>query len=116
LPSINQTLNLVINESRKEPKKRLVGYARVSTPATGASEPDEGAEARRSRLRRRARAWPDARSSRALDDLDAGDAFVIAEWATRSIWDGLQIIEAVIFSLEGRRGKKASAIASGRHS
>jgi hypothetical protein len=42
---------------------------------------------------------------------------VIAEWdkATRSTWDGLHIIEAMIFSLEGRRGKKASAIASGRH-
>ena len=117
MPSINQTLSLVINESRKGTKKRLVGYARVSIPATGASEPDEGAEARRSRLRRRARAWPDARSSRALDDLDTGDQFVIAEWdkATRSTWDGLQIIKAMIFSLEGRRGKKASAIASERH-
>jgi hypothetical protein len=42
---------------------------------------------------------------------------VIAEWdkATRSTWDGLQIIEAVIFSRKGRRGKKASAIAPGRH-
>jgi DNA invertase Pin-like site-specific DNA recombinase len=35
---------------------------------------------------------------RALDDLDTGDALVIAEWdrATRSMWDGLQIIKAVI--------------------
>ena len=34
--------------------------------------------------------------ARALDDLDAGDALVIAEWdrATRSMWDGLQIIKA----------------------
>ena len=31
-------------------------------------------------------------------DLDTGDEFVIAEWdrATRSMWDGLQIIKAVI--------------------
>ena len=36
--------------------------------------------------------------ARALDDLDAGDELVIAEWdrATRSMWDGLQIIKAVI--------------------
>ena len=34
----------------------------------------------------------------ALDDLDTGDELVIAEWdrATRSMWDGLQIIKAVI--------------------
>jgi DNA invertase Pin-like site-specific DNA recombinase len=33
-----------------------------------------------------------------LDDLDAGNVLVIAEWdrATRSMWDGLQIIKAVI--------------------
>ena len=36
--------------------------------------------------------------ARALDDLDTGDELVIAEWdrATRSMWDGLQIIKAVI--------------------
>ena len=36
--------------------------------------------------------------ARALDDLDTGDEFVIAEWdrATRSMWDGLQIIQVVI--------------------
>jgi len=34
----------------------------------------------------------------ALDHLDAGDELVIAEWdrATRSMWDGLQIIKQVI--------------------
>jgi DNA invertase Pin-like site-specific DNA recombinase len=34
----------------------------------------------------------------ALDDLDRGDELVIAEWdrATRSRWDGLQIIKSVI--------------------
>ena len=34
----------------------------------------------------------------ALDALDEGDEFVIAEWdrATRSMWDGVQIIKAVI--------------------
>ena len=36
--------------------------------------------------------------ARALDDLGTGDELVIAEWdrATRSMWDGLQIIKAVI--------------------
>ncbi len=36
--------------------------------------------------------------TRALDDLDTGDELVIAEWdrATRSMWDGLQIIKAAI--------------------
>jgi DNA invertase Pin-like site-specific DNA recombinase len=36
--------------------------------------------------------------ARALDDLDDLDELVIAEWdrATRSMWDGLQIIKAVI--------------------
>jgi len=34
----------------------------------------------------------------ALDVLDRGDELVIAEWdrATRSMWDGLQIIKSVI--------------------
>jgi hypothetical protein len=34
----------------------------------------------------------------ALDDLDTGDELVIAEWdrAPRPMWDGLQIIKAVI--------------------
>jgi DNA invertase Pin-like site-specific DNA recombinase len=36
--------------------------------------------------------------ARALDELDAGDELLIAEWdrATRSMWDGLQIIKATI--------------------
>jgi len=36
--------------------------------------------------------------ARALDDLDSGNELVIAEWdrATRSMWDGLQIIKAVV--------------------
>ncbi len=39
-----------------------------------------------------------ARVSTDGQDLDTGDELVIAEWdrATRSMWDGLQIIEAVI--------------------
>ena len=34
----------------------------------------------------------------ALEDIDEGNVFVIAEWdrATRSMWDGLQIIKTVI--------------------
>lgn len=36
--------------------------------------------------------------ARALDELDSGNELVIAEWdrATRSMWDGLQIIKQVI--------------------
>jgi DNA invertase Pin-like site-specific DNA recombinase len=69
---------------KSKPRKRLIGYARVSTQqqdlASGKSM------AGRPEL------------ALALDDLDAGDELVIAEWdrATRSMWDGLQIIKAVI--------------------
>ena len=88
---------------RKKPPKRLIGYARVST--------------RQQDLTRQVKAlkrvgcaviYEDTASgksmagrpelARALDDLDTGDELVIAEWdrATRSMWDGLQIIKAVI--------------------
>ena len=87
----------------KKPKKRLIGYARVST--------------QRQDLARQIKAlkrlpcdviFSDKASGksmagrpqlkRALADLDAGDELVIAEWdrATRSMWDGLQIIKDVI--------------------
>ncbi len=80
----------------------IYGYARVSTDgqsvaaqvkdlrATGAEkvfrETASGAKTDRLQLRR------------ALEKLDTGDELVIAEWdrATRSMWDGLQIIKAVI--------------------
>ena len=68
LPSINQTLNLVIIESRKETRETADGLRARQHPATGTAAPDQGSQARGlrrdlSRQRRRARAWPDARSS-----------------------------------------------------
>jgi DNA invertase Pin-like site-specific DNA recombinase len=88
---------------KKKPAKRLIGYARVSTQSQDL--------ARQIKALRRAGCKPihsDTASGKsmagrpalaaALDELDAGDALVIAEWdrATRSMWDGLQIIKAVI--------------------
>lgn len=86
-----------------KPEKRLVGYARVSTQAQDLT--------RQTKVLKRlgcAVIYSDKASGksmagrpelvRALDELDSGDEFVIAEWdrATRSMWDGLQIIKAVI--------------------
>jgi DNA invertase Pin-like site-specific DNA recombinase len=88
---------------KKKPAKRLIGYARVSTQQQDL--------ARQIKALRRAGCEPihtDTASGKsmagrpalaaALDELDAGDALVIAEWdrATRSMWDGLQIIKDVI--------------------
>jgi hypothetical protein len=88
----------------KKPKKRLIGCARVSTQQQGLPRQTKA-------LKRVGCAviYSDKASgksmagrpelARALDDLDAGDELVIAEWdrATRSMWDpklGLRI-EAV---------------------
>src|SRR5580658_3038590 len=87
----------------KKPKKRLIGCARVSTQQQGLPRQTKA-------LKRVGCAviYSDKASgksmagrpklARALADLDAGREFVIAEWdrATRSMWDGLQIIKAVI--------------------
>jgi DNA invertase Pin-like site-specific DNA recombinase len=88
---------------KKKPPKRLIGYARVSTQQQDL--------ARQSKALKRAgcaRVYSDTASGKtlagrpelaaALDDLDSGDELVIAEWdrATRSMWDGLKIIKAVI--------------------
>jgi DNA invertase Pin-like site-specific DNA recombinase len=88
---------------KTKPEKRLIGYARVSTQQQD--------------LARQVRAlkgigcdviYSDKASgksmagrselARALADLDTGRELVIAEWdrATRSMWDGLQIIKTVI--------------------
>jgi DNA invertase Pin-like site-specific DNA recombinase len=89
--------------AKKKPRKRLIGYARISTKQQDL--------ARQIKALRRAGCDPirsDTASGKsmagrpalaaALDELDDGDALVIAEWdrATRSMWDGLQIIKAVI--------------------
>ena len=86
-----------------KPEKRLVGYARVSTESQDL--------ARQTKALKRlgcAVIYSDTASGKsmvgrpqlalALDDLDSGDELVIAEWdrATRSMWDGLQIIKTVI--------------------
>src|SRR5580704_1599520 len=88
---------------KTKPAKRLIGYARVSTQHQDL--------ARQTKALKRlgcAVIYSDKASgksmagrpqlARALDDLDTGDELVIAEWdrATRSMWDGLQIIKAVI--------------------
>src|SRR5271170_2507522 len=88
---------------KTKPEKRLIGYARVSTQSQDL--------ARQTKALKRVGCDPiysDKASAKsmagrpqlalALDDLDTGDELVIAEWdrATRSMWDGLQIIKAVI--------------------
>jgi DNA invertase Pin-like site-specific DNA recombinase len=88
---------------KTNPIKRLIGYARVSTQS-------QDLERQTKALKRLgcAAIYADKASgksmsgrpelARALDDLDTGDELVIAEWdrATRSMWDGLQIIKTVI--------------------
>jgi DNA invertase Pin-like site-specific DNA recombinase len=86
-----------------KPPKRLIGYARVSTESQDL--------ARQTKALKRlgcAAIYADKASGKseagrpelalALADLDSGDEMVIAEWdrATRSMWEGLQIIKTVI--------------------
>jgi DNA invertase Pin-like site-specific DNA recombinase len=88
---------------KKKPPKRRIGYARVSTQSQDLD--------RQAKALKRAGCDPifsDKASGKsmagrpalaeALAELDEGDELVIAEWdrATRSMWDGLQIIKAVI--------------------
>src|ERR1700688_1221019 len=87
----------------KKPKKRLVGYERVST-----QQQDLARQTKALKRLGCAVIYSDKASgkrmagrpelARALADLDTGEELVIAEWdrATRSMWDGLQIIKAVI--------------------
>jgi DNA invertase Pin-like site-specific DNA recombinase len=88
---------------KTKPLKRRIGYARVSTESQDLT--------RQLKALKRAGCDPvfsDKASGKsmagrpaladALAELDEGDELVIAEWdrATRSMWDGLQIIKAVI--------------------
>src|SRR5580692_1768869 len=88
---------------KSKPPKRRIGYARVSTESQDL--------ARQTKALTRlgcAAIYSDKASGKsmagrpaladALAELDEGDELVIAEWdrATRSMWDGLQIIKAVI--------------------
>ncbi len=86
----------------KAPKRR-VGYARVSTDAQDLTRQVKALKCAGCDLvfsdkasGKRMAGRPEL--ARALDELDTGDELVIAEWdrATRSMWDGLQIIKAVI--------------------
>ena len=91
-----------------KPAKRLIGYARVST-----QQQDLTRQIKALKRLGCSVIYSDKTSgksmagrpelARALDDLATGDEIVIAEWdrATRSMWDGLQIIKAVIDA--GRR-------------
>jgi DNA invertase Pin-like site-specific DNA recombinase len=87
---------------KSKPSKRRIGYARVSTESQDLT--------RQLKALKRAGCDPvfsDKASGKsmagrpalaeALEELDEGDELVIAEWdrATRSMWDGLQIIKAV---------------------
>jgi DNA invertase Pin-like site-specific DNA recombinase len=88
---------------KTKPAKRLIGYARVST-----QQQDLARQTKALKRLGCAVIYSDTASgksmagrpqlARALDALDTGDELVIAEWdrATRSMWDGLQIIKAVI--------------------
>jgi len=88
---------------KNKPPKRRIGYARVSTQSQDLD--------RQAKALKRAGCDPifsDKASGKsmvgrpaladALAELHEGDELVIAEWdrATRSMWDGLQIIKAVI--------------------
>jgi DNA invertase Pin-like site-specific DNA recombinase len=84
-------------------KKRLIGYARVST-----KNQDLTRQVKALKRAGCAAIYSDTASGKsmagrpelaaALEDIDEGNVFVIAEWdrATRSMWDGLQIIKTVI--------------------
>jgi DNA invertase Pin-like site-specific DNA recombinase len=88
---------------KKKPPKSLIGYARVST-----QQQDLARQIKALKRAGCARIFSDTASGKtlagrpelaaALDALDRGDELVIAEWdrATRSMWDGLQIIKQVI--------------------
>ena len=86
-----------------KPQKRLIGYARVSTEQQDLTRQTKALKRLGCAVVYSDKASGKSMAGRsqlalALADLDSGDEFVIAEWdrATRSIWDGLQIIKAVI--------------------
>jgi DNA invertase Pin-like site-specific DNA recombinase len=83
--------------------KYLIGYARVSTAGQDLSR-----QMRALKAERCSRVFADTASgkslqgrpelARAIADLAPGDVLVLAEWdrATRSMWDGLQIVKQVL--------------------
>ena len=88
---------------KKKPLKRQIGYARVSTESQDLTRQLKALKRAACDLVFSDKASGKSMAGRpalaeALEELDAGDELVIAEWdrATRSMWDGLQIIKAVI--------------------
>jgi DNA invertase Pin-like site-specific DNA recombinase len=84
-------------------KKRLIGYARVSTAGQDLSR-----QVRALKAERCSAIFADTASGKslegrpelgkAIDELAPGDTLLLAEWdrATRSMWDGLQIVKQVL--------------------
>jgi DNA invertase Pin-like site-specific DNA recombinase len=88
---------------KKKPRKRRVGYARVSTRQQDLTRQVQALKRERCDVILSDTASGKSTAGRpnlakALEILAPGDELVIAEWdrATRSMWDGLQIIKAVI--------------------
>src|SRR6478735_4283552 len=91
------------SRQRSKPAPRRIGYARVSTKAQ-----DLERQIRALKAERVDEIFKDTASGKslagrpqlrkALDSLAPGDELVIAEWdrATRSMWDGLQILKEII--------------------
>src|SRR5437870_4063799 len=87
----------------KPPILRRIGYARVSTKAQELVRQPRALKAERCDEIFKDTASGKSLSGRpqlrkALDGLAPGDELVIAEWdrATRSMWDGLQILKDII--------------------
>ncbi len=88
---------------KTKPEKRLIGYARVSTESQDLARQTKALKRLGCAVIYADKASGKSMAGRpelalALADLDSGDELVIAEWdrATRSMWDGLQIIKTVI--------------------
>jgi DNA invertase Pin-like site-specific DNA recombinase len=103
---IKQIASVSERRSSRQPSKsapRRIGYARVSTKAQ-----DLERQIRALKAERVNEIFKDTASGKslagrpqlrkALDGLAPGDELVIAEWdrATRSMWDGLQILKEII--------------------
>jgi Resolvase, N terminal domain len=88
---------------KKKPAKRLIGYARVSTQQQDLARQVKALKRAGCKVIHSDAASGKSMAGRpelaaALEELDAGDELVIAEWdrATRSMWNGLQIIHRAI--------------------
>jgi DNA invertase Pin-like site-specific DNA recombinase len=84
-------------------KTQLIGYARVSTTGQDLTRQVRALKAERCAVIHSDKASGKSLEGRpelakALDRLGPGDQLVLAEWdrCTRSMWDGLQIVKAVL--------------------